>query len=181
MEGTFKIGKLDAARRQLDTALLLYFNHVDPVSIHTLGAAADGILRDLSTTPTLTQRGLEELPPELRTAIEKALKVPQNFLKHADRDPEEILDFAPGITELMLLDASAKYWELSGEKTPMTKAYEVWFSLQHPEYWAHTSVAEGVLEASKMFGSLNRIEVLTKTLTTFFGGLKPSSPSQGSK
>jgi hypothetical protein len=33
MEGTFKIGKLDAARRQLDTALLLYFNHVDPVSL----------------------------------------------------------------------------------------------------------------------------------------------------
>jgi hypothetical protein len=31
----FKVSKLDAAKRQLETAIRLYFSDGDPVSIHT--------------------------------------------------------------------------------------------------------------------------------------------------
>ena len=39
------ITKLDAARRQLETAIPLWFQDADPVSVHTLVMAADGIPR----------------------------------------------------------------------------------------------------------------------------------------
>jgi hypothetical protein len=50
----FKVSKLDAAKRQLETAIRLYFSDGDPVSIHTLTAAAYNILRDVTK-----QKGVE--------------------------------------------------------------------------------------------------------------------------
>lgn len=50
----FKVSKLDAAKRQLGTAIRLYFSDGDPVSIHTLTAAAYNILRDVTK-----QKGVE--------------------------------------------------------------------------------------------------------------------------
>jgi len=35
-----KVSKLDAARRQLETAIRLYFSEADPISIHALMSAA---------------------------------------------------------------------------------------------------------------------------------------------
>ncbi len=46
--GFLEISKLDAAKRQLDTAIRLYFCDGDPVSIHTLAAASYNILRDVT-------------------------------------------------------------------------------------------------------------------------------------
>ena len=42
------VSKFDAARRQLETAIRLYFFQGDPISIHTLASAAAQILHDLS-------------------------------------------------------------------------------------------------------------------------------------
>jgi hypothetical protein len=44
---TLKVSKTDAAKRQLETAIRLWFFSADPVSIHTLAAAAHQILHDL--------------------------------------------------------------------------------------------------------------------------------------
>lgn len=57
-----------------------------PFSIHTLAAAAQGILSVLAeragkTTPL--QASLSEPPKELRDAVLRAMRGPQNFLKHA--------------------------------------------------------------------------------------------------
>lgn len=41
------ISKIDAAKRQLETAITLYFQNGDPVSIHTLAAAAYDVLHAL--------------------------------------------------------------------------------------------------------------------------------------
>ena|SRR5436305_13488939 len=82
MTECLKISKLDAARRQLETAILLYFNEADPVSIHTLAAASHEILRDLSLhidSPMLLERSFESLPEELRSRIHNAMRLPQNF------------------------------------------------------------------------------------------------------
>lgn len=44
----FKVSKLDAAKRQLETVIRLYFAGRDPVSIHTLTAAAYNIVHDIT-------------------------------------------------------------------------------------------------------------------------------------
>jgi hypothetical protein len=42
------ITKLDAARRQLETAITLWFHDADPISVHTLVMAAHGILKAIN-------------------------------------------------------------------------------------------------------------------------------------
>ena len=43
-----RVSKLDAARRQLDCAIELWFAGKDEVSIHTLAAAAHQIISDIN-------------------------------------------------------------------------------------------------------------------------------------
>jgi hypothetical protein len=43
-----KITKIEAAKRQLNIAIYLFFSDYDLISTHTLSAAARGILYDLA-------------------------------------------------------------------------------------------------------------------------------------
>jgi hypothetical protein len=180
MTERLKIGKLDAARRQLETAILLYFNSADPVSIHTLAAAAQGILQHLGShesSPMLLERSLAQIPKELADEIRTSIRKPQNFFKHADQDPDEVIEFAPALTEFTLLDAVAKYLELTGELTLMLRAYEKWFPVLHPHYWTHTSKCDLVNQAHQELGMLSRMEFLTQfmanSLPLVGGGAQP--------
>src|SRR5947209_4730269 len=104
-----RISKLDAARRQLETAVVLYFQQGDPVSIHTLAAAAHQLLHDISKkadsqSEMILAWALEQVLPEYRDEIRKTLRAAQNFFKHADRDESDVLeDFDQGQTEFLLI------------------------------------------------------------------------------
>ena len=43
-----RVTKLDAAKKQLETAIMLYFHDGDPVSIHTLCCAAYSVIHTLN-------------------------------------------------------------------------------------------------------------------------------------
>ena len=108
-----KISKTDAAKRQLETAIRLWLNNGDPVSIHTLAAAAHQIIHDLDTKhgkPTIL-RGLDIIPSHLKRRVRKVFNKPANFLKHADKDQTDVLDFPPEITEVFILDAIETYYK----------------------------------------------------------------------
>jgi hypothetical protein len=87
-----EVNKLEAARCQLETAISLYFDYGDELSIHTLSGAAYAILHDLNK-----HRGGEDmlkdlhktLTPEGARKFRRYINRPDNFLKHADRDPDE--------------------------------------------------------------------------------------------
>ena len=51
----------------------------------------------------------------------------QNFLKHADRDPEGTVDFFPIMTESMLADASHTYIALTCDDSPILGVMLRWF------------------------------------------------------
>lgn len=91
------VSKLDAARRQLEHAIRLYFRHGDVVVIHTLTSAAHQILRDLGKAQgvksIMHDEGMELIKPERRDEVRKIYAKAENFFKHADRDPEEQLKF----------------------------------------------------------------------------------------
>jgi hypothetical protein len=164
MTQCLKVSKLDAARRQLETAILLYFNEADPVSVHTLAAASHEILKDLglrTKSPMFLERTFEILPQALRDRIRQEVRRPQNFFKHADLDAEESIDFVPGMTEWTLLDAMAKYIELNGERTPMLRLYETWFATRYPELWNHTSHRDLIRRARQEVFTMSRKEFLT--------------------
>ena len=86
-----KVGKLDAARRQLETAIRIYFSEGDPVATHTLAAAAHQLLADLSkargSAPMLTDSLLRMIRQDQVKQARDRFNAAANFFKHADRDP----------------------------------------------------------------------------------------------
>lgn len=114
----------------------MYFHERDQLSTHTLVAAAYQILRDLHG-PGLFERTLDQyLEPEDAKAVLDGIRDSQNFLKHADRDPNRILEFNPADTEYLLRESAFIYVEHVDPTPKLTaniKAYENWFVVRHPE------------------------------------------------
>jgi hypothetical protein len=102
------VTKLDAARRQLETAIILWFHDGDPVSIHTLAAAGYQIVYDLNMhrggAPMM--RDSPSIRPEYLLEWRKIMSRYGNFFKHADKDPKRTVFFPPRIRKLL-------YWKLS--------------------------------------------------------------------
>lgn len=127
------LSKEDAARRQLETAIDIYFSGGDLVASWTLGAAAYNLLRDLSRTRSLKPMLLKEqlptvVPSEHREPLIRKIQEVENFFKHADRDSEATLVFKPrGQIELLLFDASLRFLELFAYETPAMALSRMWF------------------------------------------------------
>jgi hypothetical protein len=106
-EAGLTIGKLDAARRQLETALTLWFNDGDPVSIHTLACAAYEIIHAVSEKRNPYRRDLLfdtlVVKDEYRQKFNALMKSPANFFKHADRDGEAAITFQTNLTQLFFM------------------------------------------------------------------------------
>jgi hypothetical protein len=138
MNPAFKVSKLDAAKRQLETVIRLYFSNAEPVSIHTLTAAAYKILQDLTkhkgAEPMIIKgQLLDYVKPEHRRDTKRKINEAENFFKHADRDPEATFTFHPDSTELLIVDACAQYTKLAGEEPPLFKIYRCWAAANHPK------------------------------------------------
>ncbi|WP_459722809.1 hypothetical protein [Sideroxyarcus sp. TK5] len=106
--------KIDAIRAQLDAAIELFFTSDNAVATHTLAAAAYNALKDIAKRegaehPFIKTEYLQSLPAEERGRMHKLLHEPENFFKHADRDPTGEILFNPELTELLLIDACAYF------------------------------------------------------------------------
>jgi len=99
MPAELHLSKLDVALRQLETAITLYFHYADPISIHTLTAAAYNVLRNIKThrgVDFTMLKDAEQVYPHMRDKFRSVLNEAENFFKHADRDPDDTIAFAPG-------------------------------------------------------------------------------------
>jgi hypothetical protein len=132
--GKIFITKLDCVRRQLETAVILWFHEGDPVSIHTLVAAAYQILYDLNKVcgGTPMMKDAKNIRPEYVKDFHRLFAKSENFFKHADRDPLKTLRFAPQTTQCLMLDAIAKYDELSYEERPLFRLYNFYMVFTKP-------------------------------------------------
>src|SRR5262245_36651190 len=101
---SIKINKLDAACRQLRTAITLWFNGGYPVSAHSLVYAAHEIIhatykkRNLGKGELLFDASI--IREDKRSEFNIWLKRHANFFKHGDYDAETIIDFNPALTQL---------------------------------------------------------------------------------
>jgi len=134
--GRVSVTKIEAARRQLGTAIDLWFDERDPISIHTLIAAAYQVICDL-----LRHRGLPDflyanpwIRPERRADYARAVRAPANFIKHADRDPKGELELNVEINDFHLLQCLMGLQQLGvTEITDTERAFWVRFSFEYPE------------------------------------------------
>jgi len=131
-----KIKKLEAAQRNLKAAIRLFFEERDAVAVHTLAAAAQGVLRDIARSRNLDHTSILHDHPhvdqEVRREWINALNAPRNFFKHADKDPEGSLEFDEHENVLVLLDAVLILFELHAH-IQEAGVFIGWFTTANPK------------------------------------------------
>lgn len=131
------VTKLDAAQRQLRTALYLWFHDRDPVSVHALLAASHEIIHRLYRNQGLVNLifDSDHVKDEYRGQFAKTIKEAPNFFKHANNDSEldAPLVFNPGVNDLLpifLIQALSDMGECLGLEEV---AYIYWMKLFQPD------------------------------------------------
>lgn len=142
-----KIDKLQVAARQLREAILLFFEQRDPVAIHTLAAPAHQILVDLAAAAGLPNlKANPVVPSDKKKALVNLINQAPNFLKHADRDPDGVLEFRPAMSRFILFDAVQLYWQLAKELPHAQGIFLGWFIVEYPDAFGGP-LKEAVLKA----------------------------------
>ncbi len=137
MGATFKsITKLEAAERQLAQAIRLFFGQGDEIAIHTLASAAYQILSDMCGKRGIPREIedsaiLEEMGVKKRVLT--AMRKPQNFFKHADRDSDETVRFGSMLSVCFLVYGVSFHYSLTGRQFAEGLVLRSWFFAKHPE------------------------------------------------
>jgi len=164
---TITVNKELAARGQLHTAIALWFSYGDPVSIHTLAAAAQGILQGLA--------GKDHQPPHMRKwiknfplRVQKIIRDPQSFFKHAWTDPKVAKPYQPYIGDLIIADAALLHQDLYG-LTPFIRAFTIRLSFEQPGIFKPHELSEKITQGIRIddLGSFNRPTFLDTVFARF--------------
>ncbi len=124
-----EISKVEAAHRQLNCALELWFLDKDEVSVHTLIAAAYQIIYDVNEKRGNSHEVLFRSPnirPEYHREWAKMVREPSNFFKHADNDPEGKINFYPFSSVMFMLYAITGLAALRVQSGPLERAFSIW-------------------------------------------------------
>ena len=147
-----KVTKQEAATYQLETAIKLFFENRDLISAYTLCCAADGILEGIykNNRTEILSRQRERLTnpsnfcfswreeweilfkPEYQKEGFRLLNKPQNFLKHADKDPDSTYDFNWDLHGLRILGTVRNYKLVFGKITEAMNIFFIWYAVLNP-------------------------------------------------
>jgi hypothetical protein len=149
------ITKTDAAERQLNTAIRLFFENRDHLSSYALSVASREVTDDViqSRYDELYQRELARVAGPLKVHLsyrEQAkdfikpefyqdyLKLDrkwQNFLKHADHDPDaEIEPFTTKLLALVIFSAIANFILLTQRPTAEMITFLAWIGVAESQF-----------------------------------------------
>ena len=123
--------KRDAARTQLETAITLWFHYGDPISIHTLAAAANKCYHGMGSKvgkPTVIQVWKKSLSRKNYDRVVKA----ENFAKHANTDADATLHLMTAQAALLMLDSTVCHEKMFGRRTPLMTLFFARFAFENP-------------------------------------------------
>jgi hypothetical protein len=156
---TIRISKCDAAKRQLRTAITIWFSNGDPVAVHTLAFAAYEVLhaiclkRDPNRNPVL----LFDCPlieEERRREWNQLMRKEANFFKHADRDGDSVIEFKPEVSLFFIFFAIVARDDCGEPDSEEESAFIVWLRINRPKmfseegrkYFKHRSKGHNVAQ-----------------------------------
>lgn len=163
---------MEAAKRQLETAIELWFRDADAVSIHTLTGAGRQILVDLNKHHGGDPMGGDcmEATVEGRKLARKAVARAENFLKHAEKDPATLLEFNTEETVFMLWEAVDKFEELFGPLPPTMMAFMLHRALTRADL-SNIHYLQGVINSPPIeaLAKLNKHQFFTEITSLLRG------------
>jgi hypothetical protein len=160
---TERVSKLDVARRQLRTAIRLFFEEGDSVSIYTLTAASHELLRTLvkpvGGASILKDR--DSIKPNYQKRFEAHMNVPQNFFKHAAHDPGKVLMFQPQTTAFWIFDCIMMDAKLARRRFEFCefRGFMIWWMLEFPDFLkpgAADLIPENIRRDAQKLGNAKR-------------------------
>jgi hypothetical protein len=159
------VKKLDAAKRQLQTAIRLWFEDADPISIHTLAFAAYEIAHVVSKKRNQTRRDLIfdslKIKEEHRAEWNMGIKKHASFFKHAKTDWDDSIEFTPAISMLFMMGAGAGI-RLAGESASAEEmAFLLWLFIHKP-LWV-TPTTRSLLENKIAIKNLANMKTVPKS------------------
>lgn len=162
-----EITKTEAARRQIDAAILMLFRNDDPLAVHTVAMAVFRLLRDLAKSRGLKDPFDSMIPPGTERDFWGEFNHAANFLKHADQDPNGALSPFPEDTNDQLLVIACTYFELLGNRWTLEMGVLVfWYISLHPESLLKSvgPAGVGLLDGESDIRALPRSEQLASGL-----------------
>lgn len=131
------LSKLDAARRQLVTAIRLHLADRDAVSVYTLATNAQEILSTLCDRQGLRSLRANIARPAGMSDVEvqgKLINPARNFFKHADRDPDGVwTDFVETDCDHILIIPCFDIVELERKSPIEVQVFLTWYGALYPE------------------------------------------------
>ncbi|MEO8044025.1 MAG: hypothetical protein ABI674_03885 [Spartobacteria bacterium] len=174
-----KLTKLEAARRQIESAIWLWFVDDDHVSVHALAAAAHRLLLELAAVrqKAAWPSSIAYLPATAPKARPVDAGDAVMFFKYAKKD--EIYELSEQWTELYLFDAIMAYSSLADERgaSALMSTFVLRFGVQRQDLFVPDAFSLLERRVSKAF-NLERLERLSKIdfLKEFIGVLKHGRP-----
>ncbi len=133
------ITKLDAAHRQLATAIELWFADGDPVSIHALAYSAHEIIHRLYRLKGLNDLLFDSflIKDEFRGDFANKMKESANFFKHAEREanPDHAIEFAPDLNTFFIAICITGLDRMGEKRNDTVDAFTVYLSLHRPSWF----------------------------------------------
>ena len=134
---TVTVTKLEAASRQLDTAIHLFFSDGDAVATHTLAVAAANVFADLAEHRNAGVSWRTKIRDDSGLSTKELKRIfheEWNFFKHADHDPNATLQFNELMSEDFMFMAVLDCGDLQPTTCPM-QAFQIWYIAAHPEHF----------------------------------------------
>ena len=142
-----RITKLAGAERLLKTAVDLFFEDGDMLSIHVLSSAAHEVLHVLLKKERKLTSFMKDIDLVIRSIkIKKYHDIihhTQNFLKHGAKDHNAKLEYYKAETPFWIFDAIQMYAQLTGsQKYKVFALFVLWFRLEHKEVFDEQALTE---------------------------------------
>ena len=159
-----KVTKLEAAQRQIDAAIMMLYRGDDPIAVHTVISAACRIMRDLSSqayTPTWQKFDAVFIPGKQRE-VWGVLSRAANFFKHADRDPDDVLNGVHEEVNEFMIFMSLILHEDFGKPTIPMRAHFSWMMLFYPDAFHMDLIAQRMPSIAKAAYSPSYLSAMSR-------------------
>lgn len=131
-----QVSKTDVARRQLLAAIHLHWYLREPVAVYSLASNAaeicDTLLKRMDRLRL--RREMADVHGCTEKEIAALINLPRNFLKHADRDADELApEIEPDDCDAIVQTACIDYMMVAGRSPAIVGLFVVWYSAVYPE------------------------------------------------
>ena len=127
------VSKIDVAKRQLETAISLWFQNGDLVSIETLVAASYDVLFDLAKANKLQMPPYDQITTDKEKQRFTSLRHKSaSFFKHADHDFNNVHEFEDRTVEYYILYTIEGYKLIANVTTAILELFLWRFCLLQP-------------------------------------------------